>query len=863
LTKLTAAIARVSRRLQCSMSRAVRTAGPMMLAVILVPALAGPAFARSVPQTGPTVLVVKDPAGLPKPFGGFVRKGDYIISDGKYTAFVAGTPRPLWSLGNYGSPDAAGYVLALVPAGATGRPEAQFGVPSVRVGGRPLDLVMSSIRTEPGGLAVRSDCAGEGGLHLSVLVRYRFAFAAGRIDVSAEVRNAGAKDVEGLGFGLAGGALQSYSFSPFDAKAFPSLDFRVYQRPDHVLAWLDANPQGTAEEPRPGRLRPGGTYRVSCSLAAAATVSDALENIYGLVRVRTVKASVEIKNHEGPAEIIVRDPATGAVFYREFFASSRGGAMFVPLPAGTYEVRANLFPAVVEKIFRAGGTGGDAPWSLEPPPQGRLRVTVKDRKGRPVRSKVSFIGLAPAGSPYFLPEDPVISGRSWERSKNSVYPFGDGLDVVLPAGTYLAVASHGPEDTMDTRAVEILGGQEADLSFTIDRAVDTRGLVSLDSHMHTTASDGYVGIAERLRSVVAEGVDVAVSADHNFVVDYGPELERLGLAGDLAVVSGVEVTARSGSIHFNSLPAAVRPGEPGNGAIDVRDETPAKLFALARDQNPGSLVHVNHPRSGRLGYFLNYALDPDKAASAEAPFDPGFDLAEAMNGARFEGANRSGIDDWFHLVNRGYPIRIVGSSDAHGIAGGEPGYSRTYVLYGGGEARDLDRAALFEAVKAGRSFVSNGPIVAVRANRRATFGDMVKAKSGGRVDLDITVTGAPWLDVSEVRLVVDGERQPPLAMKGGGKGAVKFRDRVRVEFARDGWVAVEVLGRRSLFPLIQQRPADGTVEAAALPYALTNPIFVDADGDGRSDPVWPEKLEIKQPPGRTKPPRAHRESPPG
>ena len=218
---------------------------------------------------------------------------------------------------------------------------------------------------------------------------------------------------------------------------------------------------------------------------------------------------------------------------------------------------------------------------------------------------------------------------------------------------------------------------------------------------------------------------------------------------------------------------------------------------------------------------------------------------EAMNGARFEGPNRSSIEDWFHLVNRGYPVFVVGSSDAHGVAGGEPGYSRTYVLYEGREGRELDAAALFDAVRTGRSFVSNGPVVEVRANRRATFGDTVKARKGGRVDLDITVTGAPWLDVSEVRLVVDGDRRPALPMKGAGKRSVKFRDRVRVEFARDGWVAVEVVGRRSLFPLIQQRSRDGSMEAAALPYALTNPIFVDADGDGRSDPVWPEKIAIR------------------
>jgi hypothetical protein len=362
--------------------------------------------------------------------------------------------------------------------------------------------------------------------------------------------------------------------------------------------------------------------------------------------------------------------------------------------------------------------------------------------------------------------------------------------------------------------------------------------------MHTQFSDGSVLVPQRVQSAVAEGIDIVFSADHNTVIDYRPDIARLGLGGELAFIPGVEVTARTGSIHLNSLPVAVRPDEPARGAISVRDETPAKLFALAREKNPGSLVHLNHPRSGTLGYFNNYHLDPEKAAFADALFDLDFDVMEALNGAKFDRDNRRAIEDWFHLLNRGYPIRIVAASDAHGIEGGETGYARTYVLMAEPVAGAVDEKALIGALKKGRAFVSNGPVVTVRANGKATFGDMVKAKKG-RVDLDIAVTGAPWLDVSEVRLIVNGERRPPLPIKGADGRTVKFRDRVKVDVPGDGWIAVEVLGGRSLYPLIQQRSGDGGPEEAARPYALTNPILVDANGDGRSDPVWPEKVVVK------------------
>ena len=430
------------------------------------------------------------------------------------------------------------------------------------------------------------------------------------------------------------------------------------------------------------------------------------------------------------------------------------------------------------------------------------------------------------------------------------------MDVLLPAGAYLVTASRGPEYTRETRVLEITGGENPSLEFRLDKVVDTSGLASIDSHMHTQFSDGGMLIPERLRSVVGEGVDVAVTADHNIVVDYRPDLEHLGLASDLAIITGTEVTAKTGSIHYNTFPNTVRPGELRNGVIDIEDETPATLFALSRAKNPETLIHINHPRYPTLGYFLTYKLDPDAAASAEAPFSMDFDVMEAMNGARLEKGNLQSIADWFHILNRGYSVRIVGASDAHGIDGGEPGYARTYVLYDGLKGKDLDATALVRALKEGRSFVSTGPIVSVRVNRRGTLGDLIPTKSGGnlgdlvrakggRVKVDIRVSGAPWLDVSEVRLIVNGERRDLLTMELEAGGTLKFKGRALLELEKDAWIAVEVEGRPSLYPVIQQRTGATEAEGAVVPYALTNPVFVDVNGDGRCDPVWPEKVKIR------------------
>lgn len=801
-----------------------------------------------------SIQVVQDPAKQPPALAGYIQKGDYLIWAGRYTAAIAVAPRKQWSTINYGHPDVSGYILAFIPEGASKRTEVQIGVPSVRIDGKAVKPGQASVKQVGSAILVTTPFENAQGVKLEVRTQYSFAFESGRINVVSEIRNAGTAAVEKLSFSLWASALQSFNFSPFNEKAFPKLNFRVWPRPDHALGWHNQNPVDKAENPLPGKLGPGQVHRVSYCLFAGSDSSKVLDKLYAAAAIKPERLALEFKNFEGLTEIAVREAATGAVFFRSFM--DKPAPLSLPLPRGTYDVRANFFPASVEKTITVDGGPALKPLVLEPPVFGKVKVSIADRKGRPALGKVSFIGLAPTPSPCFKPENPVETGRGWESFKNSVFPLREEKDVLLPAGAYLVTASRGPEYARETRIIEVVNGENPAMSFQLDKVVDTRGLVALDSHMHTQISDGGMLIPERLRSVVGEGIDVAVAADHNYVVDYRPDLERLGLDSDLAVISGTEVTAKTGSIHYNTFPNAIRPGELRNGVIDISNETPATLFALSRAKNPGTLIHLNHPRYPGLGYFLTYSLDPEAGASAEAPFSMDFDVMEAMNGVRLDEGNRKSIENWFHFLNRGYPVRIVGASDAHGIDGGEPGYARTYVLYDGPKGKDLDAPALVRAVKEGRSFVSTGPIVSVQVNRRGilgdlipvkgggSFGDLVKAK-GGRVKVDIRVTGAPWLDVSEVRLVVNGKRQDPLPLELEAVGTLKFKGRALLELEKDAWIAVEVKGRPSLYPVIQQRTGATEAEGVVVPYALTNPIFVDADGNGACDPVWPEKLVIR------------------
>lgn len=73
---------------------------------------------------------------------------------------------------------------------------------------------------------------------------------------------------------------------------------------------------------------------------------------------------------------------------------------------------------------------------------------------------------------------------------------------------------------------------------------------------------------------------------------------------------------------------------------------------------------------------------------------------------------------------------------------------------------------------------------------------------------------------------------------------MKFIDEFNLKLKEDSYIAVEVLIKKSLFPVLQAKSWSGSLMNATLPYGLTNPVFVDVDGNGTFDLPLPEIIEL-------------------
>jgi hypothetical protein len=799
------------------------------------------------------VKVTRSTADLPEQFNTLWKEGDILVSDGKYLILFGGTERVLKSYYKYPIEHTMGSVLGCVPKGKNLKSNIVIGSPYIRIKNKSRYLNYSSFSTIPrttgdGSLLflAAAHYKGEKGEKAEVTTRYRLTPGSGKIDITSTVKNTGSVRLEELHFSLYRNPGQVYYFSPFKNTAgksrFPSW---IYPKKGHYLGWMDLNPiqsvyQPISRESVSKNFDPGESFEARYVLLVGVEAENVLENVYQVLGVRTAKVKIDTADFQGELmEIVVQD-ISSRVFFRSFFEKPQ--PLVLMLPRGLYSIRANFFPAIVETLLSVEQEKEYA-CLLRDPPKGKIRVSIRNKAGAFVPGKTTFIGLAPTRTPYFKPENPLETNNNHEYFKNSCFPQKEGLEVDLPVGTYMISASRGPEYTLDQRVVDVRKDSRQGLIFRIDKIVETTGLVSVDPHLHTLNSDASVTVSERIKSIVAEGVDVAVSADHNYLSDYSFILKKLGLDEYLSVLVGQEVSPldvnQEYMPEFNRFPLKMRKSEPGNGAIDIRFfENNTPIFAESRRKDPGALIQINHPRRRGYGYFTYYQLDPGTAAAALKGFDTSFDLLEVMNGPFFshdKNKNSEVIADWLHLLNRGYYFPITGSSDSHGIDEEEPGYSRTYVYYDGKKGRDIDVRALKSALRKGRSFVSNGPVVRFTIDNRHIPGDLLTEKSG-QVDVRVRVQAAPWVSVDQVRVIVNGERKIILPVKAPGEQILKFQEKIALKLKYDFYVAIEVLGSESLFPVVQSRSKN----RGPLPYALTNPIFVDVDGNGKFDSPLPK-----------------------
>ncbi|MBL8812437.1 MAG: CehA/McbA family metallohydrolase [Planctomycetaceae bacterium] len=588
-------------------------------------------------------------------------------------------------------------------------------------------------------------------------------------------------------------------------------------------------------------LKPGERYKLERKIYVHRDLPAALANLMASkpapATLHELTISTEANGQPVPEarlHLINKGTAYGTV------VTDGKGQASVRLPAGEWQVEPEV----------AGKSYAKQPLTLDQPKAtiaiagynpGSVHFAVKDDKGNVIPAKIEVRGTGDAPTPNWGPE----SAES--LVKNLIYTPDGEATVRLQKGTYDLIISHGPEYNAEFTQVEVVAGRVTERAVTLPRVVNTNGWISADFHSHSTPSgDNTSSQAGRVLNLLCEHVEFAPCTEHNRVSTYDAHLMRFGAKDRMATVTGMELTGSPLPLnHQNVFPMKMTPRTQDGGGpqTDTSPETQMERIA-AWDNHSEKLIQQNHPDVGWLFFDKDGDQKPDEGYSRTFgimnvmeihPIDP---LLSPTPFRMVDGkpvGNQTAFN-WLQLLNQGYRVYGVVNTDSHYNYHGSGGL-RLWIRSSSDNPAQIQSDEMRDQSRNGRLIMSNGPFLEVSAktkNDQATAdpGDDLQVTDGQAV-LSVSVQTPNWCDIDVVSILVNGKTTPELTWTREShpdlfrKETTKFRHDATVQMSTDAHLVV-VTGHRT------QTLGDvvGPDWGKQHPAAVSNPIFVDVDGNG-------------------------------
>lgn len=424
-------------------------------------------------------------------------------------------------------------------------------------------------------------------------------------------------------------------------------------------------------------------------------------------------------------------------------------------------------------------------------PMGKLQVKVVDAAtGRPIRSRVylnASDGRAYAPSESWFRADWLMFDHMDQEGEYHYFHTDGDFEIDLPPGNASLAASKGFEYMPFRKEVLVTANQTATLTLPLKRIdnMAARGWWDGNNHFHMNYAGVYFNTPSRLMEQ-AEGEDIHVL--NNLICNKEQRIPDIGhfTGAPDQVSTGTRLLFHSQEYHppfwghatfLNLKKHIVIPDYVGyqNTIVDSIYPTNTTPFRVAREQG------------GLAGYAHGAG--------------PHFPVDLALDNVDFVEANAiTGMEPLYRAWNCGYKVVASAGEDAF------PNFYRSYILGSNrvyvrsGPKLDYDKwTADF---RAGRSFVTSGPLILLKVNGKEP-GDEIRLPSGSHtVKVDVEVKSITPVESIEVM------------HNGRSLGNVKT-----VTVDRSGWISVQVKAKYTRDPI--RRP---------FPFAATMPVWITVDG---------------------------------
>jgi TolB protein len=362
-----------------------------------------------------------------------------------------------------------------------------------------------------------------------------------------------------------------------------------------------------------------------------------------------------------------------------------------------------------------------------------------------------------------------------------------------------------------------------------------RGWFSGENHIHANYGYGawYNTPQTILEQIEGEDLNVAnlvvANSDGNGVFDrefFRGKLDPLSTPRHLLWWNEEFRSTLWGHMTLFHLPQVIEPVFTGFKDTTNPWDIPTNGDIAQRTRAVGGAVSYTHPTSNRD--------DPYNAAygAKGLPVDIATGQIDAMDvmGWIYE----SSIPLWYRVLNCGFRVPAAAGTDVflNRIPNSPPGWGRVYVHLPEGLTYD----GWVRGVKAGRSFVSNGPVLEFDVNGKS-MGEVLALDGSGKVRIKGRARAQHPLE--KLELIVNG-----VVAATGTISADKMDATLETEVAieRSGWVALRASGPA----------ANGWMGANWGMGAHTNPVWVevkDRPMDSRVEAEyflgWIDRLEAE------------------
>jgi len=447
-------------------------------------------------------------------------------------------------------------------------------------------------------------------------------------------------------------------------------------------------------------------------------------------------------------------------------------------------------------------------------PTAMVTLAIVDGAGRPTPARVSILG---SDARWHAPQDAWMhADEAYDRaqfpSETHYFHCASPCQVELPAGKATIRAQSGFRRLHVERTQEFAPGTMVEVPIRLednDLPADFGQFVSADLHVHMNYGGHYRNTPGRMHwQAAAEDLDVV----HNLIVNKEERIPDVGyFRTDADPASGERVLLFHAQEYHTSFWGHL-------GLLHLSDHLLLPDYTAYRHtafESPwphnGVIADLAHAQGALVGYvhIADFPIDPpkEKSLSYQLPADVAHGKIDYLEVMGFSDHHiTAGI--WYRLLNLGFRLPAGAGTDAmanYASLRGPVGLVRVFLDTGGARTP----AALHDALKSGKSFVSNSALLGLEIDGLKP-GDSIP-RVPGRFPLRVSMRSPVAMD--HLELVQNGKVIRSFNLKGDRR---RYDSTGTIELKETGWVVLRAWNDAAHPDVLD-----------LYPYATTSPIYID------------------------------------